>query len=107
MAGLHLWRELDGQEQATRLRAEIAARTLAKVAAPALATNDVGALTKAVAACISDDEILYTRILDRNTNAVYRPWKEAPPPNLLWVSAAVGPSTNQLGTVELGIGRAS
>lgn len=107
MTGIHLWREVDSQEEATRRRAEFASKTLAKATATALASNDVRALPGLVAMAVSDDEVLYTRILDKDDREVYRPGLVRDLGGLLVVKEPVAAGTNRVGTVEAGVGRAS
>lgn len=107
MTGIHLWRELTTQEQATRQRAEISAKSLAKAVESALASNDTRALPGIVATIISDDEILYTRIVDRQDNEMYRPGLVRDVSGLMMVKEPIGTGAKKLGTVEIGIGQAS
>lgn len=107
MTAVHLWREIDSREQATRLRAEIAARTLAKAVEPVMAANNTAALAGIVAQAISDEEILYTKIVDRQGRPVYNPWLNREPTGLLVVTAPIGEAANPLGVVHVGIAQAS
>jgi len=107
LTGVHLLHELKLREEATRQRAVLTARTLAKAAAPWLATNQVDRLPGVVANGVVDEEIYHTKILDLQGNAVYRPWQERALTALLVVQEPIVHDGRTLGTVEVGIGQAS
>lgn len=107
MTGLHLWREMNLQEEVTRQRAMFSAKSLAKATATALASNDTRALPGIVATMISDEEVLYTGIVDKESREVYRPGVMRNLDALLMVKEPVMVGTNRVGTVEVGVGRAS
>jgi signal transduction histidine kinase len=106
LTGLHFARESGRQEAAALLRAQIAARTIAKNVEPLLATNNTAALGAVVANSVSDDDILYERVLDRNQQIVYKPWGDRAPSGMVIARQLIGPETNSLGTVEVGISKA-
>lgn len=107
MTGLHLWREMSSQEEVTRQRAEFSAKSVAKLAAAAVASNDTRALPAIVAAAISDEEILYTKITDDENREVYRPGVVRNLGALLLVKEPVMVGAKRVGTVEVGVGQAS
>jgi signal transduction histidine kinase len=107
MTGLHLLRDMDARESAARLRAELTAKALASAAAPGMAATNLAVLAKAVVTTVQDDEVLHVRILNAQGEELYRPQRAQPTQNLLLVSVPIGPETDRLGAVEVGLGRAS
>jgi signal transduction histidine kinase len=60
-----------------------------------------------VAAVVSDDEILYTRILNKEDNEVYRPGRVGGLTGLVLVKEPIIAGSTRVGTVEVGVGQAS
>jgi hypothetical protein len=77
MTAAHLWRELDEQQQTTRHRGEIAAQTLARSVASAVASNDISAMARSVELIDPDKEILFVRILDSSDREVFPKYHQA------------------------------
>lgn len=107
MTGVHLLREIDTADTETRKRLGTAATTLARAAEPLVASNDLRALPALVARVINDDEILYMRILDARGGPIYLPGLDRGTRELLMTNVVIGSATNQIGTVEMGIGQAT
>ncbi len=108
---VHFWRDASSREEATQIRAEMTARAVARAVAPAMATNNLSVLPGIVVNTVNDDDVLYLRILDRTGTAVYRPWRDREPVGVLLVSVPIeaggASGANRLGSVELGIGKAT
>lgn len=107
LTGVHLWRVLDAEEEATRQRAMTSARVVAKAVTPGVTHNNPNTVERAVTQSVVDDEVLYLRILDRQERVMFRPPQNREPVGLVVVSVPIQNATNQIGTVELGISRAT
>lgn len=97
MTAAHLWRELDGQQQMTRRRGEIAAQTLAKSVASAVASNDISAMARSVELIDPDKEILFVRILDGNDQEIFPKYHQARADSLIAVKAPVTDGSRTVG----------
>jgi signal transduction histidine kinase len=107
MTAVHLWREVDEQQQATQRRARIAAETLAKTISSAVISNDISAMARSVEVINPDKEILFCRILDSNDREIFPKYRQARPESLVTVKVPVQDGSNTVGVVELGMGLAS
>jgi signal transduction histidine kinase len=107
MTAAHLRRELDEQEKMTQRRGEIAAQTLAKSVAPAVVSNDISAMARAVELINPDKEILFVRILDGNDHEIFPKYRQVKPESLITVKAPVEDGSKMVGAVEVGMGQAS
>ena len=107
MTAVHLWRELDEQQQMIRHRGEIAAQTLARSVTSAVASNDIPAMARSVELIGPDKEILFVRILDGNDREIFPKYHQAKADSLITVKAPVTDGSRTVGTVELGMGQAS
>ena len=107
MTMVHVTRDLNAREAAARYRAQLMAKALARAAGQAIAATNTTALVNSVATIIQDDEVLHIRILNAKGDVLYRPPEAHEMENLLSVTAPILQQTNRLGTVELGLGRAS
>lgn len=101
----HVWRDSATREAVLQQRGNTLARTLAAVVAPAVRTGNPQGVASGVAAVVQDEEVMHVRILGAKGNALYSlvPPKEVT--DLLQVSVPIGPGTNGVGTVELGLSR--
>jgi len=107
MAALHLWRDMGSQEEATRARATSIATMVARAVAPGLSQNNPTLVERAVAQTVSDEEVLYLRVLDVAGRVVYRPPQNQQPVGLVLVKVPVTAVIREVGTIELGMGRAT
>jgi signal transduction histidine kinase len=107
MTAVHLWREVDEQQQATLRRARIAAETLAKTISSAVVSNDISAMARSVEVINPDKEILFCRILNNNDREIFPKYRQARPESLITVKVPVQDGSNTVGVVELGMGQAS
>lgn len=107
MTAVHLWREVDEQEQVAQRRARIAAETLAKSIVSAVVSNDISAMARSVEVINPDKEILFCRILDGADREIFPKYRQEKPESLITVKVPVVDGSNTVGAVELGMGRAS
>ena len=106
LTGVHLWREIDAQQNQMRWIAQREARSLAKAVAPVIKTANTIELARIANQSVTDENIRYLGILDAQTNALFRPPTNRNPADLVMVTVPVTLNGVTVGAVELGMGQA-
>jgi len=107
MTMVHLTRDVSSREAAVRLRTELTAKALARAVGPAVVSTNKPALASAVSTIVQDEEILHIAIRDVQGTVLYQPPQAQTPTELITVKAPVNSGSGEIGSVELGIGKAS
>lgn len=107
MTLLHLMRDMNAQEAAARLRAEMTAKAVARAVASAVPSTNLAVMASAVAMIVQDEDVLDIKILNVKGDVLYRPSQPEVPHDLLSITAPIGTEGNPLGTVELCLVRGS
>lgn len=102
----HVVRDVNVYEHTLEHRANFAIRALAQAVEPGLASNDVKAVAYAVAMVLQDEEIIRLRVYNKSGTLIYDLGGDKIV-NVVLVERPVGPATNVVGKVELGLSRAS
>jgi len=105
LASLHIWRAIDDQEQAVRWVAQHQAKSFARTVAPHVARNDINTLVRVAGQSVTDEEVLFLRVLNAKGEVLYRPPYNQSPSGLVMVSEPVMSGGNNVGQVEFGMGR--